>query len=54
MISVEEMKELLAREFGIKTEDELNTALRKRGGIRIGVFTDEPKTQKEKRLEAMA
>ena len=40
MISVDEMKKLLEKDFGIKTELELNEALRKKGGIRIGVFTD--------------
>ncbi len=40
MITVDEMKKLLEKEYGIKSEHELNEALRKKGGIRIGVFTD--------------
>lgn len=42
MISVEEMKELLRVEFGIKTEKELDEALKKNGGIKIGIFITEP------------
>ena len=46
MISVEEMKELLRVEFGIKTEKELDEALKKNGGIRIGIFITEPAADK--------
>lgn len=53
MITVEEMRKLLAAEFGIKSDEELERALKKKGGIRIGVFTDEAKTSNKKR-EAVA
>ena len=49
MITAEEMRKLLAAEFGIKTDEELERALKKKGGIRIGVFTDEKKTENKKR-----
>lgn len=42
MISVEEMKELLRVEFGIKTEKELDEALKKNGGVKIGIFVTKP------------
>lgn len=43
------MRKLLAAEFGIKTDEELERALKNKGGIRIGVFTDEAKTSDKKR-----
>ena len=46
MINVEEMKELLRLEFGIKTEKELDEALKKNGGIKIGVFVTKPADKK--------
>lgn len=49
MITVEEMRKLLATEFGIKSDEELERALKKKGGIKIGIFTDETKTSDEKR-----
>ncbi len=45
MTSVEEMRKLLAEQFGIRTDEELDEALKKIGGIRIGIFVDEPKQQ---------
>lgn len=45
MISIEEMRKLLAEQFGIKSDAELDEALKKIGGIRIGIFVDEPKNQ---------
>ena len=43
------MRKLLAAEFGIKTDEELERALKNKGGIRIGVLTDEAKTSDKKR-----
>lgn len=45
MINVEEMRKLLAEQFRIRTDEELDEALKKMGGIRIGIFVDEPKRQ---------
>lgn len=45
MISVEEMRRILAEQFGIESDAELDEALKKIGGIRIGIFVDEPKKQ---------
>lgn len=45
MIDIDEMRKLLAEQFGIKTDEELDEALKKIGGIRIGIFVDEPKQQ---------
>ncbi len=39
MMSVEEMKNLLAQEYGINSAEELNEALLKTGGVNISVFT---------------
>lgn len=47
MITPEEMKELLEKEFGIKSSAELDDALKRIGGIKIGIFTD--KTEQEKK-----
>lgn len=41
MISVNEMREYLLKEYGIKNDAELNRALRELGGIKIGIFTDD-------------
>lgn len=49
MITAEEMRKLLAAEFGIKTDEDLERALKKKGGIRIGIFTDEKKNEDKKR-----
>ena len=43
MITVEEMRKLLFDEFGISSDEELDAALRKLGGIKIGIFVDDPK-----------
>ena len=40
MMSVEEMRALLLREYGIKNNAELDRALRKNGGVKIAIFTD--------------
>lgn len=48
MITVKDMRKLLAAEFGITNDEELERALKKKGGIRIGVFTDTKKTENEK------
>lgn len=45
MISVDEMKKILEKEFGITTEAELDLALKKLGGIKIGVFIDDNKNK---------
>lgn len=42
MMSVEEMRALLLREYGIKDDAELDRALRKNGGVKIAIFTDKP------------
>lgn len=42
MISVEEMRALLLREYGIKNDTELDRAIRKNGGVKIAIFTDKP------------
>lgn len=46
MMSVEEMRALLLREYGIKNDAELDRALRKNGGVKIAIFTDPPPTKK--------
>lgn len=43
MLSVEEMRKVLAEQFNIRTNKELEEALNKIGGIRIGIFVDKPK-----------
>lgn len=43
MINVEDMRNLLIKQFGIKNDTELDEALKKIGGIRIGIFVDKPK-----------
>lgn len=45
MISIEEMRKLLAEQFSIESDEELDEALKKIGGIRIGIFVDEPRNQ---------
>ena len=40
MMSLEEMRALLLREYGIKDDAELDRALRKNGGVKIAIFTD--------------
>ena len=42
MMSVEEMRALLLREYGIKNDAELVRALRQNGGVKIAIFTDKP------------
>ena len=46
-MNADEMRELLAREFGIHTDEELERELKKKGGIRIGIFTDKKPQEKE-------
>lgn len=41
-MSVDEMRSLLLREYGIKDDAELDRALRKNGGVKIAIFTDKP------------
>lgn len=48
-MNADEMRELLAREFGIHTDEELERELKKKGGIRIGIFTDKKPQEKEKK-----
>jgi hypothetical protein len=38
MINVEEVRKLLESEYGIKTEEELNEAIRKMKPVDIGLF----------------
>lgn len=40
MFTAKEMREFLAKEYGITTDEELDRELKKKGGIRIGIFTD--------------
>lgn len=42
MISVSEMKRLLAEEYGINSTKDLDEALKKIGGIDISLFTTAP------------
>lgn len=47
MFTVKEMREFLAKEYGITTDEELDKELKKKGGIRIGIFTDPKINHKE-------
>lgn len=47
MITVDEMKELLATEFGITSHEQLVIALKKQGGVNIAIFTQRPDYQNE-------
>ncbi len=54
MVTVDEMKKFLLDEFGIKSEVELESALKKQGGIKIAIFTDEPSADKRKSKASLA
>ncbi len=54
MVTVDEMKKFLLDEFGIKSEAELESALKKQGGIKIAIFTDEPSADKRKSKASLA
>jgi hypothetical protein len=41
MLSTEEMRALLLREYGIKNDADLDRELRMIGGIKVAVFTDD-------------
>lgn len=53
MITPDEMRKLLFEEFGIRTDGELNTEIKKQGGIRIGLFVD-PKADQKEEVSAIA
>lgn len=47
MMSVEEMRALLLREYGIRNDADLDKELARQGGIKIAIFTDSTdKTEK--------
>lgn len=54
MITIDEMRQLLFDEFGISSDQQLDEELKKIGGIRIGIFVDEPAQLAENDEELVA
>ena len=47
MITIDEIKKLLSKEYGISSDKELEKEIEKMGGIRIAIFTDPRPQRKE-------